>query len=137
MFCGAAGTLTTLRPGAVHIEMSTIDVGRKSAIRDAVQRRGGDMLDCPISGSPAMVAPRRADRAQAVAHDDGTVADSEQAADVLRGLDVADAPLVEHDRLLAPLHWPRKVMCAGVNYRRHMREMGGEIPRQAGGRSSS
>jgi 3-hydroxyisobutyrate dehydrogenase len=40
--------------------MSTIDVGRKSAIRDAVQRRGGDMLDCPISGSPAMVAPRLA-----------------------------------------------------------------------------
>jgi 2-keto-4-pentenoate hydratase/2-oxohepta-3-ene-1,7-dioic acid hydratase in catechol pathway len=56
------------------------------------------------------------------------LADWEQAADVLRGLDVADAPLVEHDRLLAPLLWPRKVMCAGVNYRRHMREMGGEIP---------
>ena len=56
------------------------------------------------------------------------LADWEQAAGVLRGLDVADAPLVEHDRLLAPLHWPRKVMCAGVNYRRHMREMGGEIP---------
>ena len=58
--CGEAGTLTTLQPGAVHIEMSTIDVGRKSAIRDAVQRSGGDMLDCPISGSPAMVAPRLA-----------------------------------------------------------------------------
>ena len=56
------------------------------------------------------------------------LADWEQAADVLRGLDVADAPLVEHARLLAPLLWPRKVMCAGVNYRRHMREMGGEIP---------
>jgi 2-keto-4-pentenoate hydratase/2-oxohepta-3-ene-1,7-dioic acid hydratase in catechol pathway len=56
------------------------------------------------------------------------LADWEQAAGVLRGLDVAGAPLVEHDRLLAPLRWPRKVMCAGVNYRRHMREMGGEIP---------
>jgi 2-keto-4-pentenoate hydratase/2-oxohepta-3-ene-1,7-dioic acid hydratase in catechol pathway len=54
--------------------------------------------------------------------------DWDQAAGVLRGLDVADAPLVEYDRLLAPLRWPRKVMCAGVNYRRHMREMGGEIP---------
>ncbi len=31
-------------------------------------------------------------------------------------------------RLLAPLRWPRKVVCAGVNYRRHMQEMGGEIP---------
>jgi len=47
---------------------------------------------------------------------------------VLRGLDVADAPVIEHDRLLTPLKWPRKVVCAGVNYRRHMREMGGEIP---------
>ena len=54
--------------------------------------------------------------------------DWDQAAGVLRGLDVADAPLVEYDRLLAPLRWPRKVLCAGVNYRRHMREMGGEIP---------
>jgi 3-hydroxyisobutyrate dehydrogenase len=58
--CGEAGTLTALRPGTVHIEMSTIDVARKGCIRDAVQRHGGDMLDCPISGSPAMVAPRRA-----------------------------------------------------------------------------
>ena len=58
--CGGTGTLAGLRPGTVHIEMSTVDVARKSAIRDAVQRRGGDMLDCPISGSPAMVAPRLA-----------------------------------------------------------------------------
>ena len=34
-------------------------------------------------------------------------------------------------RCSPPLRWPRKVICAGVNYRRHMREMGGEIP--AGG----
>ena len=47
---------------------------------------------------------------------------------VLRGLDFADAPVVEYDTLLAPLRWPRKVICAGVNYRGHMREMGGEIP---------
>ena len=47
---------------------------------------------------------------------------------VLRDLDIEDAPPVEADSLLAPLRWPRKVICAGVNYRRHMREMGGEIP---------
>ena len=58
--CGDSGTLAGLRPGTVHIEMSTVDVARKSAIRDAVQRRGGDMLDCPISGSPAMVGRRLA-----------------------------------------------------------------------------
>ena len=59
------------------------------------------------------------------------LADWEQAEGVLRGLEVSGAPLVEHDSLLAPVRWPRKVICAGVNYRRHMREMGGEIP--AGG----
>ena len=47
---------------------------------------------------------------------------------VLRDLDVASAPVIEYDALLPPLQWPRKVICAGVNYRRHMREMGGEIP---------
>jgi len=57
---GPAGTLTALRPGAVHIEMSTIDVGRKRAVRDTVRAAGGDLLDCPISGSPEMVAPRLA-----------------------------------------------------------------------------
>jgi 3-hydroxyisobutyrate dehydrogenase len=58
--CGAAGTLTTLQPGTVHIEMSTVDVDRKRRIRDAVRSRGGDLLDCPISGSPGMVSPRLA-----------------------------------------------------------------------------
>jgi putative dehydrogenase len=57
---GPAGTLTTLRPHTIHIEMSTIDVDRKSRIRDAVQAKGGDLLDCPITGSPGMVAPRLA-----------------------------------------------------------------------------
>lgn len=49
---------------------------------------------------------------------------------VLRELDITDAPAVEYDRLLPPVQWPRKVICAGVNYRKHMREMGGEIPGQ-------
>ena len=59
------------------------------------------------------------------------LADWPAAEPVLRDLDITDAPPVEADSLLAPLRWPRKVICAGVNYRRHMREMGGEIP--AGG----
>src|SRR6478609_12026999 len=57
---GPNGTLSTLRPGTVHIEMSTIDIDQKKRIRDQVRARGGDLLDCPISGSPGMVAPRLA-----------------------------------------------------------------------------
>jgi 2-keto-4-pentenoate hydratase/2-oxohepta-3-ene-1,7-dioic acid hydratase in catechol pathway len=56
------------------------------------------------------------------------LADWPAAEPVLRDLDLTDAPPVEADSLLAPLRWPRKVICAGVNYRRHMREMGGQIP---------
>jgi 3-hydroxyisobutyrate dehydrogenase len=54
------GTLKTLKPGTVHLEMSTIDVDRKARLRDQVKAKGGDLLDCPISGSPGMVAPRLA-----------------------------------------------------------------------------
>jgi 2-keto-4-pentenoate hydratase/2-oxohepta-3-ene-1,7-dioic acid hydratase in catechol pathway len=56
------------------------------------------------------------------------LADWPAAEPVLRDLDIEDAPPVEADSLLAPLRWPRKVICSGVNYRRHIREMGGEIP---------
>jgi L-threonate 2-dehydrogenase len=58
--CGPDGTLAGLRPGTVHIEMSTIDVERKRRVAEAVRQRGGDLLDCPISGSPGMVGPRLA-----------------------------------------------------------------------------
>ncbi len=56
------------------------------------------------------------------------VSDWALAEGILRSLDIEDAPVIEHDGLLPPLLWPRKVVCAGVNYRRHMAEMGGEIP---------
>ncbi len=58
--CGPQGTLSTLKHGTVHIEMSTIDVDRKARLRDQVRAKGGDLLDCPISGSPGMVTPRLA-----------------------------------------------------------------------------
>jgi L-threonate 2-dehydrogenase len=57
---GPAGTLKTLKPGTIHIEMSTIDVDRKARLRDLAKAKGGDLLDCPISGSPGMVGPRKA-----------------------------------------------------------------------------
>jgi 3-hydroxyisobutyrate dehydrogenase len=60
IIAGPRGTLSTLKPGTLHIEMSTIDVDRKARLRDKVQAKGGDLLDCPISGSPGMVAPRLA-----------------------------------------------------------------------------
>jgi 2-keto-4-pentenoate hydratase/2-oxohepta-3-ene-1,7-dioic acid hydratase in catechol pathway len=43
-------------------------------------------------------------------------------------LSLADAPVVTGPVLLAPIRFPRKVLCAGVNYRRHIREMGGGEP---------
>jgi 2-keto-4-pentenoate hydratase/2-oxohepta-3-ene-1,7-dioic acid hydratase in catechol pathway len=43
-------------------------------------------------------------------------------------LSLADAPVVTGAELLAPIRYPRKVLCAGINYRRHIREMGGEVP---------
>jgi 2-keto-4-pentenoate hydratase/2-oxohepta-3-ene-1,7-dioic acid hydratase in catechol pathway len=46
---------------------------------------------------------------------------------VLAGLQLRDAPRLRDAQLLAPLIWPRKVLCAGVNYRKHVREMGGEV----------
>jgi len=56
------------------------------------------------------------------------VEDWRQAEEVLRAIEIDDAPVIEYDTLLTPLRWPRKVVCAGVNYRRHVREMGGELP---------
>jgi 2-keto-4-pentenoate hydratase/2-oxohepta-3-ene-1,7-dioic acid hydratase in catechol pathway len=47
---------------------------------------------------------------------------------VLEGLSLVDAPSVPDAALLAPIRWPRKVLCAGINYRRHIREMGGAEP---------
>jgi len=51
-----------------------------------------------------------------------------EAGELLAGLDLADAPVAESPELLAPVSYPRKVLCAGVNYRKHIREMGGEVP---------
>lgn len=78
---GPSGTLTALRPGTVHIEMSTLDVADKAAVRDRVQEAGGDMLDAPISGSESMVAPR-----MATTFASGRAESVEQVADVLAAI---------------------------------------------------
>jgi 2-keto-4-pentenoate hydratase/2-oxohepta-3-ene-1,7-dioic acid hydratase in catechol pathway len=50
------------------------------------------------------------------------------AAGALQAMDVEAAAPLTGVRLLAPLRYPRKVICAGVNYRRHVAEMGTEPP---------
>ena len=50
------------------------------------------------------------------------------AAAILAGLELRDALRLQAATLLAPVIWPRKVLCAGVNYRKHIKEMGGEVP---------
>jgi 2-keto-4-pentenoate hydratase/2-oxohepta-3-ene-1,7-dioic acid hydratase in catechol pathway len=48
-------------------------------------------------------------------------------ADDLRGLDTASLPIVADAKLVAPLAYPRKIICAGANYYAHLAEMG--VPR--------
>jgi len=50
------------------------------------------------------------------------------ASELLAGLDLSDVPVAEPAELLTPVSYPRKVLCAGVNYRKHIREMGGDVP---------
>ena len=50
-----------------------------------------------------------------------------EAAATLADLRLDSSPQVAGGELLAPV-MPRKVLCAGVNYRKHVREMGGEVP---------
>jgi 3-hydroxyisobutyrate dehydrogenase-like beta-hydroxyacid dehydrogenase len=50
---GADGVLDGLRPGAVFVEMSTVDPGTTRALGAEVAARGAAMLDAPVSGSVA------------------------------------------------------------------------------------
>ncbi|BEP14872.1 fumarylacetoacetate hydrolase family protein [Acidothermaceae bacterium B102] len=85
----------------------------------------GDTLDLGVlRADGALVAPPDLKRWSTMLE---LVDDWAAAEDVLRTLEVDDAPVVEYDTLLAPLRWPRKVVCAGINYRKHIKEMGGEI----------
>lgn len=50
------------------------------------------------------------------------------ASGILSRMSLAGAPVVDSYELLAPISWPRKVLCAGVNYRKHIQEMGAAVP---------
>jgi 3-hydroxyisobutyrate dehydrogenase-like beta-hydroxyacid dehydrogenase len=51
---GDSGLLFSLRPGAVLIDMSTIDPRVSRKVARAVRARGAHMLDAPVSGSTAL-----------------------------------------------------------------------------------
>lgn len=91
----------------------------------ATYQRNGTIGLAALRGDGTLVAPPDLKRWTTMLE---LMEDWDEAADVVQTLEVADAPTVEYDKLLAPLRWPRKVVCAGVNYHRHVREMGGEIP---------
>jgi 3-hydroxyisobutyrate dehydrogenase-like beta-hydroxyacid dehydrogenase len=53
---GGDGVIAGLRPGGLHIDMSTIAPDASRAIAGEFARAGLGMLDAPISGSPVTVA---------------------------------------------------------------------------------
>ncbi len=91
-------------------------------------RNGIDSLAILRDGDGTLVAPTDLKRWATMLE---LIGDWSQAEGVLRGMDIEGAPVVEHDTLLPPLRWPRKVVCAGVNYRRHMKEMALKAPTTA------
>ena len=50
---GSQGTLSTIQPGAVVVEMSTITTTTVAALAQAVADAGASLLDAPVSGQPA------------------------------------------------------------------------------------
>ena len=53
---GAHGVLASARPGQVIVQMSTISPALTERLGRDVTARGVDFLDCPVSGTSAMVA---------------------------------------------------------------------------------
>ncbi len=50
---GASGLLQQMKPGAAHIEVSTIDPKTARELADAAQAKGIDYLQCPLGKTPA------------------------------------------------------------------------------------
>jgi 2-keto-4-pentenoate hydratase/2-oxohepta-3-ene-1,7-dioic acid hydratase in catechol pathway len=91
----------------------------------ATYRRGSTIALAVLREDGTLVAPPELKRWATMLE---LLDDWAQAAGILAAIEAEDAPAVDYDTLLAPIRWPRKVICAGVNYRRHVAEMGGEIP---------
>jgi 3-hydroxyisobutyrate dehydrogenase len=52
-YLGADGAVPVLRPGAILVDMSTIDPNTWREVADAASARGADSLGAPVSGGPA------------------------------------------------------------------------------------
>ena len=50
---GAGGLIASADPGSLCIELSTIDPATMREVGEAAAARGLDVVDCPVSGSPA------------------------------------------------------------------------------------
>jgi len=59
VFEGPDGILAAEGPAPLIVEMSTVRIADKQRVRDKIAQRGGEVLDCPISGTPPMVAAKR------------------------------------------------------------------------------
>jgi 3-hydroxyisobutyrate dehydrogenase len=57
---GPTGLIHRMRLGSVLVELSTLALADKDEQRRALEHVGAAMVDCPISGTPPMVAERHA-----------------------------------------------------------------------------
>ena len=87
-------------------------------------KRAGNVSLAVMRADGALVAPAELERWTTMLD---LLNNWSEAVDILRAIEIHDAPVIEYDSILAPLRWPPKVLCAGINYRRHIREMGGEV----------
>ncbi len=60
VFRGPGGVLEGMRSGQVVIDVTTAPIAVKEDLRRAVEDRGGQLLDAPVSGRPAQVERREA-----------------------------------------------------------------------------
>jgi putative dehydrogenase len=60
VICGKQG-IANVRPGEAPlvIELGIFPIEEKERLRDYLKDRGGDLLDCPVSGTPAMASKRQ------------------------------------------------------------------------------
>jgi putative dehydrogenase len=56
---GEHGLIHGAHPGLIVVEISMLSIQAKEQALTQLQRVGVEMLDCPISGTPAMVLPRK------------------------------------------------------------------------------